>query len=410
MSHPIEKKLQPLRRRIGGLWMIGWTVCVVSLGLLAVVLNRNLNRQDLHAQLSIYATATYGLSWFDKAGAFHGELLQQDSEIIDAPFDIWIVEPGSPAKVHWRTPKLHFPRPDLQSLALEALSVEPSFADQARTLPQHNLRLQTALVFQDGENTDPRAAVLVLGSNAKPYLLAEPFVIRLGAYCLLLLVIGFGLGNFLSRRSLEPVVEAMKERERFLSAAAHELRTPLSSLSVIAESGAEDALPRLHQLAKSTAKVVDQLLLFAQLDSGTAALKRQRLRLDLLADAHLPEDCAIEILGGEVEAEVDEGLFAILFDNLFQNAKRHGEAAQKGLVLDLSTNKIVLQDSGPGFPQRVLEKESEGATFVSSQSGIGLGLTILRMIVELHGGEISLRNAPEGGARIEIRDFSPRLR
>jgi len=410
MSHPIEEKLQPLRRRIGGLWMIGWTVCVLSLGILAVVLKRNLDSQDLDSQLSIYATATYGLSWFDANGNFHGELLAQDTEITDSPFDIWVVEPGTQMTVHWQSPHMHYAQPDLRSLAQQALSVEPSFSDAARTLPQHNLRLQTALVYQDGNSDTPRAAVLVLGSNQKSSLLADAFVLRLGAYCILLLALGFGLGNALSRRSLAPVVQALEERERFLSAAAHEIRTPLSTLSVLAESNASDVLPRIQRLAGNTAKVVDQLLLFAQLDSGTTKLQRQPLRLDLMAEALVPENLKFEIRGGEIEVNVDEGLFRILFDNLMRNAECHGEATQKTVVLELAPNRIVMQDQGPGFPERVFEKIADGATFVSSQGGVGLGLTLLRMIVELHGGKISLQNTPEGGARIEILNFAPRLR
>jgi len=410
MSSSIQEKLGPLRRQIGGLWMIGWTVCVLSLGLLAVVLKRNLDSQDLDSQLSIYATATYGLSWFDEGGAFHGELLQQDSEIMEAPFDIWIVAPGKPEQVYWQSPKLRYPRPDLQALAEQTLAEDASFADDARTLPQYNLRLQTALVFQDGEEQVARAAVLVIGSNAKLSVFEDRFVLRLGSYCLLLLVAGFIIGMVLSRRSLAPVMDAMEDRERFLSAAAHELRTPLATLSALAESGAKDALPRVHQLAKGTAKIVDQLLLFAQLDSGTASLKRERLRLDLLADAHLPENCSVEILGGEVEAEVDAGLFGTLFDNLFRNAVHHGKGSAGGLRLELQPDSIVLEDDGPGFPQHVLHQAAEGQTFVASQGGVGLGLTLLRMIVELHGGEILLGNRSEGGAHIEIRGFAGSLR
>jgi len=410
MSSSLDEKLKPLRRRIGGLWMIGWAICVLSLGILAVVLKRNLDSQDLDSQLSIYATATYGLSWFDEEGIFHGELLQQDDEIIHAPFDIWVAAPGPPVEVFWQSPTLHFARPDLENLARQALAADASFTDQARSLPQNDLRLQTALVFQDGKENQAKAAILVLGQSTAIPLFADAFVLRLGAYCLLLLFAGLLLGHVLSRRSLEPVVKSMEDRERFLSAAAHELRTPLSTLTVLAESQDSDALPRVRELAKSTAKVVDQLLLFAQLDSGSTEVQRQHLRLDLLAEAQAPQHCKLSIHGDAVEAHVDETLFSTLWNNLFRNAMRYGQAAKKELRLELNPNYILLEDQGPGFPERVLLQAQEGTTFVASEGGIGLGLTLLRLVVELHGGKLLLQNRPEGGARIEIRDFNGDLR
>ena len=61
-----------------------------------------------------------------------------------------------------------------------------------------------------------------------------------------------------------------------------------------------------------------------------------------------------------------------------------------------------VQDSGPGIPERDLEKIFT-PFFTTKKSGIGLGLTLAHKWVREMGGEIRASNAPEGGARFEIR-------
>ena len=66
-----------------------------------------------------------------------------------------------------------------------------------------------------------------------------------------------------------------------------------------------------------------------------------------------------------------------------------------------------MEDDGPGFGQRdpvsLFEKFERGGQVEGAVSGFGLGLTICRAIVDLHGGDIKASNRPEGGARFEIR-------
>jgi nitrogen fixation/metabolism regulation signal transduction histidine kinase len=64
--------------------------------------------------------------------------------------------------------------------------------------------------------------------------------------------------------------------------------------------------------------------------------------------------------------------------------------------------ELVIDDNGPGFPERVLDNLFE--PYVSTKPrGSGLGLAIVKKIVEEHGGVIAAENNPEGGARIRIR-------
>jgi signal transduction histidine kinase len=412
----LDKRLGPLRRRLGGLWFLGWSLCVLTLGLLAIGLERDRARLDFDTRLSITATATYGLAWFDERGQFHEELLLLDSDIADAPFDIWIVEPGVEpgvkTEIWWEPEVVRYPVGNLDELAQHVVGADMTLSHDAQLIGDSEFSLQTAQVFQDGAGDTPRAAVLVIGHAGGAGLFADPFVRSLGAYCLVLLFAGYALGLYLARANLRPVEQALETRERFLAAAAHELRTPLSALGSIADGsgpGAEDpalALGRVSEIAERTTRVVNNLLLFAQLDAGTRSLAPKLLRLDLLIESLAPEGIELNIDGGEVEVCVDASLFEVLVRNLFQNGVRYGMAREKGLHFTLSENTLTYRDKGPGFPPHVLEHADSELSFVSSHGGVGLGLTILRMVAALHGGEVRLQNPEGGGASIEIRGCS----
>lgn len=147
-------------------------------------------------------------------------------------------------------------------------------------------------------------------------------------------------------------------------------------------------------------------MLYARMESGSTPLRREHLRLDLLIEALAPPEAGLVLEGGPTECAVDPKLFGILLRNLFQNALRHGAAAKSGIHIRLDPDTLHYEDRGPGFPAAVLRSFSSGQGFLSSQGGVGLGLTIQRMIVEAHGGRMHVENSAEGGARIDFHGFS----
>jgi signal transduction histidine kinase len=94
--------------------------------------------------------------------------------------------------------------------------------------------------------------------------------------------------------------------------------------------------------------------------------------------------------------------------NLIENAVQYGERARVSLDDTPTGPVIAVEDDGPGIPEDKLEEVFRPfvrleASRSRATGGVGLGLSIARSIVLGHGGELILRNRPEGGLRAEIR-------
>ncbi len=105
---------------------------------------------------------------------------------------------------------------------------------------------------------------------------------------------------------------------------------------------------------------------------------------------------------------VDSRLFVQLLSNLLENASKYTPAGTRITIAALREGtrlRLSVEDNGPGWgdrdPERLFEKFSRGDA-ESSAVGVGLGLSICRVIARLHGGEIRASNSPQGGARFEV--------
>ena len=112
----------------------------------------------------------------------------------------------------------------------------------------------------------------------------------------------------------------------------------------------------------------------------------------------------VDVPATEVVAQVERGRIEQVLTNLVANAcdalKGEGRIAV-GLGSDSDTVELVVGDSGPGFdqtPEQLLQP-----FFTTKAAGTGLGLTIVRRIVEMHGGELSLGTSALGGAEVRVR-------
>ena len=94
-------------------------------------------------------------------------------------------------------------------------------------------------------------------------------------------------------------------------------------------------------------------------------------------------------------------------DNLIENAVRYGGGAEIEVIDEPQALRILVCDRGPGIPQSALQRVFEpyyrlDASRNPARGGVGLGLSIARNIARAHGGDIALRNRPEGGLVAEI--------
>jgi two-component system OmpR family sensor kinase len=221
--------------------------------------------------------------------------------------------------------------------------------------------------------------------------------------------------------------QASEERLRqFLADASHELRTPLASIRGYAElfrmgatsdaAGTEMAMRRIEDESKRMGVLVEDLLTLARLDEAPQ-LRRVPVDLALLArdavdDARATDpDRPISVQApGPALISGDPHQLQQVLANLTRNALVHtpaGTAIDVTVEQDGSTVIVTVRDHGPGLPDASTENlfdrfwRAEGGR-ERGKAGAGLGLAIVREIVEAHHGEIRAANAPEGGARFVV--------
>ncbi len=389
-------------------WATAWLIGIASLFAIAVTTHGRLNRQDLDAELSLSAIAIYGLTWLDADGTFHAEMARREPGLLDGPLDVWVIEPGEPATIHL-TPGV--PRFRIESLDVVASGIveseEDYFGDglDARGAPY---RLHGTVTYDD--NDLARAAILV-AADPEPWRATHARFVRETALIVLVLVAaGLLVGVALSRRALRPVLASLEQQERFLAAAAHELRTPVASLRAVCESARADdetssnALARVSRLVGQTGRLVDELLLLARLDSAAKIDPLQPIRLDLLAETVLPEDGSTHFDAVESIVEADPALLEVALRNLVENARVHGASADGAAEVRMTVRdgEVAVEDDGPGFPVGLLEQATEPFVARPGSPGTGLGLAIVRLIARRHDGRLILENREHGGARVTL--------
>ncbi len=196
------------------------------------------------------------------------------------------------------------------------------------------------------------------------------------------------------------------ERARALAAVSHDLRTPLTRLRLRAE------LVDNEQLREQMAADLDSMaaMLDATLDYLRGLQDSEAARpIDINALLQSLTDDA-EVLGktisveGVAQAPFTGRLSALrrALQNLIDNAIKYGHSAQMRVEDDATSLRIVVEDTGPGVTATELERVTEpyyrpDTSRNHETGGVGLGLSIVKDIALIHGGELLLSNRPQGG-------------
>lgn len=216
-----------------------------------------------------------------------------------------------------------------------------------------------------------------------------------------------GLASFaawyLAGRSIRPAASALAQQERFLSAAAHELRTPITAIRATAEARTSDTtteqrLARVAELAGGASLLTDDLLTLARMDAERLELQTTPTRLDYLVEAIVDEDPCYALGALEpVIVDGDVGLLTRAIENLLRNAVIHGGAsADEPAIVAVDAAGVRVCDHGAGIAaderERVFERFRSGA----ASPGHGLGLPLARWIARAHGGDLEVVDASLG--------------
>jgi len=216
-------------------------------------------------------------------------------------------------------------------------------------------------------------------------------------------------------------------RNSLLSAISHDFRTPLASIvgasssliddsSRLSEPARLDLGRTIYEEAQRMTKLANNLLDMARLEAGNVRLNRQWCPLEEIVGgvltrlharlAHHP--VAIKLPSGLPLVHVDPVMIEQVFENLIENAVKYtpsGTAIEIGAEVGDDKTVCWVADRGDGLPagkeDMLFEKFYRGAK-EGAQSGVGLGLTICRAIVEAHGGSIRAENREGGGARFSF--------
>ena len=205
----------------------------------------------------------------------------------------------------------------------------------------------------------------------------------------------------------------MDSQRRFVADAAHELRTPITALSLQAENldlvdlsvEARERLTALKEGMRRTKHLLEQLLALARHEVGPPSEARvvplDRVVMDLVADL-LPDAARKGIdLGFElIEPIATKGepvMITTMIRNLMENAVRftpRGGRVDIGVYRDGSEAILQIEDTGPGIPagdiNRIFEPFFRGSR--PTEDGTGLGLSIVKRIVDRLGGSVALEN------------------
>lgn len=199
--------------------------------------------------------------------------------------------------------------------------------------------------------------------------------------------------------------QQLADRDRFVAAVSHDLRTPLTRLRLRTETlpGAEDRLRMGRDIAEMDAMITATLEhLRGAAHAEPLALVDVRALADSLADDLQDMGHAVTVQGACAPLQARPGALRRCLDNLVGNAVRYGGGAELCLQEGPAELRITIRDHGPGLPEAELARVMEPfyrveASRNRASGGMGLGLSIARDIALRHGGALRLRNAPGGG-------------
>ncbi|MEO1680046.1 MAG: ATP-binding protein [Pseudomonadota bacterium] len=196
------------------------------------------------------------------------------------------------------------------------------------------------------------------------------------------------------------------ERMRTLAAVGHDLRTPITSLRIRAEMLEEEtAAPMIRTLDEMTV-MAEGLIAWAR--GAADAETPERVDLSALLGRLCEERGAVFKPAAPVWISGRPVALSRAFGNLIDNAVRYGGNARVRLDREDRMAAVRVEDDGPGIPpDRIGDVFEPFVRVEESRSpdtgGAGLGLSIARSIIAMHGGSLDLENRAEGGLNVRVR-------
>lgn len=228
-------------------------------------------------------------------------------------------------------------------------------------------------------------------------------------------------------KMLSNIENLITQEKQFTSDASHELRTPISVilsqgeyLLEIAESEKERELAQnIVDKAKQMSKLISSLLLLSRIDQNRQRLTKKETDLGVLIEVAtesvktLAEEKSITVntdIKENLTVCADETLMLSVITNLINNAIKYGKESGTVNISAFENDglvNIIVKDDGIGIPKEKLEKIWDRFYRVDGvrndeYGSSGLGLSMVKSIVELHGGTVSVNSEEEKGTEFKI--------
>ena len=227
------------------------------------------------------------------------------------------------------------------------------------------------------------------------------------------------------KRTERALAETDRRKNEFLAVLAHELRNPLAAIANAAEilrDGPPDAALDRHareliaRQVSTMVRLIDDLLDMSRLTHGTLELRRAPIPLQTVIEraiettrpalAETGQTLAVRLPDAPVPLDGDLVRLTQVFANLLTNAAKFGPRGghvELEAELDGAEVLVTVRDDGPGIPpeleSRLFEMfGSAEAKLAHAGRGLGIGLSIVRRLVEMHGGTVSAYNRRRGSA------------
>ena len=228
-------------------------------------------------------------------------------------------------------------------------------------------------------------------------------------------------------KMLDKIENLIKQEKQFTSDASHELRTPISVilaqgeylLDIAKDEKEKELAQTIVDKSKQVSKLVSRLLLLARIDQHRQKFNKEKVDLGVIIDVAID---SMKQLASQKEillfsnvpdgtiVDADESLLLSAITNLISNGIKYGN---KSGHVSVSASKlgdrteIVVADNGVGISEEHIDKiwtrfyrvdDVRNDEYGSS----GLGLSMVKSIIELHGGEITVKSSPGHGTEFRI--------
>ena len=232
------------------------------------------------------------------------------------------------------------------------------------------------------------------------------------------------------KRGAEELLAADRHKDEFLAVLGHELRNPLAPLRNAAEmmrggTAAESVRRRAGEIVErqvgKLAHLVDDLLDLARIRRGAMELRRERVELSAVLDGAVESSrplierrghrLLVEVPSAPVPLDADPHRLEQVITNLLNNAAKYTPPGGRIWLESRVQGEVVVLTVGdtgigllPGTESRLFEPFVQGEPTAETEGGLGIGLALVRGLVQLHGGEVAARSdGPGQGSEFTLR-------